>query len=148
MWQLPIPSQLPSVPQPAAPVSVHWFSGSCPAGTVEQVPPVPESAHDMHVPRQAVWQQTPCSQKLLAHSAAAPHAAPGGFLPQLPPLHTLPAVQSLEPVQLARQLPVPHMYGEQDCVVPDEQLPAPSQRPASVAVDPVQVGAAQTFPGA
>jgi hypothetical protein len=105
-----MPSQLPSVPQLPAPWSVHWFSGSCPAGTVEQVPPVPDSAHDMQLPRQAVWQQTPCSQKPLPQSAAAPHALPSGRLPQLPLVQTLPVVQSLEPVHEARHPPVvPHI---------------------------------------
>jgi hypothetical protein len=96
------------VPQLAAPWSLHWFSGSCPAGTVEQVPPVPESAHDMQLPRQAVWQQTPCSQKALAHSLAAPHALPRGLRPQLLAVQTLPAVQSAPVEQVARQLEPPH----------------------------------------
>jgi hypothetical protein len=44
--QAPLPLQKPSVPQAAAPLSVHWFSGSCPAGTFVHVPTVPVSAHD------------------------------------------------------------------------------------------------------
>src|SRR5215831_6338717 len=146
--QAPLPLQKPSVPQLAAPLSVHWLSGSWPAGTVEQVPPVPDSAHDMQVPRQVVWQQTPCSQNPLAHSVAAAQAPPSGFLPQLCAVQTLPTVQSLPVAQVARQLVPPHTYGAQDWVAPAAQFPAPSQRPASVAVDPVQVGEAQAKPGA
>ena len=44
--QPPEPSQNPSVPQLADPWSVHWFSGSWPAGTLVHVPTVPASAHD------------------------------------------------------------------------------------------------------
>jgi len=106
--QPPVPSQNPSVPQLVAPWSAHWLSGSWPAGTVEQVPPVPDSAQDMQLPRQAVWQHTPCSQKLLAHSLAAAQAPPRGFFPQLPVVHTLPVVQSAPVEQLARQLDPPH----------------------------------------
>ena len=39
--QLPPPSQEPSVPQVAEPASVHWLSGSWPAGTEMQVPSEP-----------------------------------------------------------------------------------------------------------
>ena len=60
-----------------------------PAGTVEQVPPVPVSAHDMQVPVQAVRQQTPCAQNPLSHSV--PGAARGAErLRRSWPLQTLP----------------------------------------------------------
>ena len=41
--QAPLPSQVPSVPQPAAPSSVHWLAGvgASPAGKLAQVPAVP-----------------------------------------------------------------------------------------------------------
>jgi hypothetical protein len=38
-----------------------------------------------------------------------------------------------------RQLPVPHMYGEQLCVVAVAQVPVPVQRETSVSVEPEQV---------
>ena len=88
-------------------MSVHWFSGSCPAGTVEQVPPVPVSAHDMQFPVQEVRQQTPWAQNPLLHSLPAPQAAPRGLRPQLDDVQTLPVVQSALVVQLAMQLPPP-----------------------------------------
>jgi hypothetical protein len=100
-----MPSQAPSVPQLGGIWSPHWSSGSCPAGTVEQVPLVPVSAHDRHVPVQAVWQQTPCAQMPLRQSVPALQAAPSGSLPQLPPLQTLPPEQSPLPPQVARQTP-------------------------------------------
>jgi hypothetical protein len=85
---------------------VHWFSGSCPAGTVEQVPPVPVSAHDMQLSAHAVRQQTPCAQKPLLHSLPAVHEAPSGLRPQLDAVQTFPVVHSAEVEQLARQ-PLP-----------------------------------------
>jgi hypothetical protein len=92
--QVPEPSQKPSVPHEAAPWSPHWFSGSWPAGTAVHVPTLPVSAHDWQVPVQAVAQQKPCAQKPELHSAAAPQAAPMGFLPQLPVMQVLGDVQS------------------------------------------------------
>jgi len=47
----------------------------------------------LHAPAHAVAQQTPCAHTLLAHSPAAEHVAPIGFLPHEPPLQTLPGVQ-------------------------------------------------------
>jgi hypothetical protein len=55
--------QNPVLPQLAAPWLVQRPAGSLPPiGTAEQVPTPPASAHDMHVPVQAVAQQTPCAQ--------------------------------------------------------------------------------------
>jgi len=99
---------VPSVPQLEVPWSLHWFSGSCPAGTVEQVPPVPVSAHDMQFPVHAVRQQTPCAQNPLLHSLPAVQAPPSGLRPQLDAVQTLPEVQSADVVQLAWHMPPPH----------------------------------------
>jgi hypothetical protein len=99
------------------------------------------------MPVQAPAQQTPCSQKPLAHSLAVVQSTPFTFLPQMVPLQTLPVVQS---VLLAHEAPhcplAPHLYGSQACCVPGVQVPDPSQRPASVAVEPEQVGATHTVP--
>jgi hypothetical protein len=146
--QPPTPLQVPSVPQLIAPWSAHWFSGSWPAGTVEQMPPVPVSEHDMHVPVHAVWQHTPWAQIPLAQSAPAMHAAPSGSLPQLPALHTLPAEQSALLVHAARQLPALHVNGTQDSEAPGAHVPMPSQRPPSASVDPLQIWLLQAVPGA
>ena len=93
------------MPQVLAPMSVHWLNGSVPAAMDAHVPTVPVSAHDRQIPTQAVAQQTPCSQNPELHSPAAPHVAPIGFLPQLPPVQTLGATQSLSVVQVTRHAP-------------------------------------------
>jgi hypothetical protein len=100
--------QVPSLPQVAAPASVHWFSGSWPLGTFMQVPSVPVIAHDLQVPVQALAQQMLCSQKPELHSPAPPQAAPIGFRPQLPLLQTLGDAQSVAVVHVILQAPVPH----------------------------------------
>ena len=131
--QPPLPSQNPSVPQLAAPMSAHWFSGSCPAGTALQVPSVPASAHERQVPAQAVAQQTPSSQKPELHSAAAAQVAPIGFLPQLPLAQVLGALQSAFDAQVPRQAAVgPQTYGSQVLGVAARQLPVPLQTRAGV----------------
>jgi hypothetical protein len=104
--QVPPPSQVPSVPQLAAPMSAHWPSGSWPAGTSTQVPAVPVIEQDRQLPVQAVRQQAPCSQKPLAHSAVVAQVAPFGFFPQLPPVQTLGATQSASAVQVTRHAPL------------------------------------------
>jgi hypothetical protein len=105
--QAPPPSQKPSAPQVAAPLSAHCPSGSAPAATSVHVPAVPVIPHERQLPVQAVRQQVPCSQKLLEHSPAVVHAAPLGRLPQLPPVQTLGATQSASAVQVTRQVPEP-----------------------------------------
>jgi hypothetical protein len=60
--------------------------GAAPAKIGEQVPALPERAHDMQVPVQALLQQTPCWQKPEAHSAAVVQAVPGVFRVQTPEL--------------------------------------------------------------
>jgi hypothetical protein len=147
--QCPAPSHSPSVRHPEAAVVVHWVVGlgACPAGTGEQVPAVPLSAHDMQVPVQAVLQQTPWAQNPDPQEADVVHAAPGGSLPQLPALHTLGETQSLLAVQVDLQAPFePHIQGSQGEVVTVLQVPAPSQLRAGVSVDPVQEAAAQLVP--
>lgn len=83
---MPAPSQSPLVPQPVAPVAVHCVAGvgAEAAGTLVQVPAVPPFAHDMHVPVQALLQQTPCWQKPEAHSAAVVQVVPGVLSTQAP----------------------------------------------------------------
>ena len=145
--QPPPPSQKPSAPQVEAPLSAHCPSGSAPAATSVHVPAVPVIPHDRQLPVQAVRQQVPCSQKLLEHSAAAVHAAPFGFLPQLPPVQTLGATQSASAVHVARHVPLPpHLYAPQPDDVTVPHTPAPLQVRAGVNVVPLQVDAAQVEP--
>ena len=104
--QAPMPLQVPSLPQPAAPASVHWFSGSAPLGTLVQVPSVPATAHDRHVPVQAPMQQKPCSQKPVLHWAGAVQATPTGSRPQLVPEQVFGDAQSAVVPQVVRQAPL------------------------------------------
>jgi len=102
--QAPLPSQLPSVPQVDAPLSVHWFSGSAPTATNEQVPAVPDSAHDRQVPVQLELQQTPCWQRPDAHSVPPAQVVPSGFFVHWPALQMLGAMQSALVVQVVKQV--------------------------------------------
>jgi hypothetical protein len=56
----PAPSQVPSFPQVDAAAAVHCAatSGGSPGAIGEQVPTLPASVHDIHVPVQAALQQT------------------------------------------------------------------------------------------
>jgi hypothetical protein len=147
--QAPAPLQEPSVPQVFGPESAHWFSGSVLAGMAVQTPRVAVSAQDMQMPVHEPAQQTPCWQEPDAHSALAAQSAPITFLPQIVPLQTLPFEQSALVVHAARHCPfVPQVYGSHDSCVPGAQVPMPSQRPAWVAVMPVQVGAMHWVPEA
>jgi hypothetical protein len=112
-----------------------------------QVPTLPETLHERQVPVQAVPQQTPCAQKPLLHSASPPQAPPIGFLPQLPLMQLLGAMQSASVMQIVRQRPsVPQTNGVHAWPGTPVQAPAPSQRNADVSVDPVQAMSWQTVP--
>jgi hypothetical protein len=144
-----MPLQKPSLPQEAAPPSVHWFSGSMPLGTFVHVPSVPATPHERQVPVHAPMQQKPCSQKPELHWAGAVQAALIGNRPQLVPVQVLGAAQSAVVPQVVRQRPlVPHAKGAQlddDAVW---QVPVPLHVRAGVAVVPVQVGIAHCVPAA
>jgi len=147
MRQPPAPSQAPSVPQPEAPLSVHWLSGSWPTGTSVQVPPLPVSAQDRQVPVQLELQQTPCWQRPDAHSAAVVQGAASGFFEHWPALQTLGDAQSLSVAQVVRHVPlVPQLKGAQAMAVAVWQTPAPLQVRGGVYVDPVQLPPAQVVP--
>jgi len=110
------------------------------------VPAVPASAQDMHAAVHAVWQQTPCAQIPLAQSGPAAHAAPGGSFPQLLPVQTLPPEHCALLAHVVRQLVAPQAYGVQLWLAPGTQLPMPSQRAASVCVDPLHVSLPHAVP--
>ena len=110
--QAPAPSQVPSVPQLGAPLSVHWFSGSAPTATKVQVPAVPASAQERQVPVQLELQQTPCWQRPEAHSTPPVQVVPSGFFVHWPALQMLGAVQSALLAQVVAQVPLgPHAKG-------------------------------------
>jgi hypothetical protein len=103
-WQAP-PAQRPFVPQLTAPWSRHMPFGSIiPVATFVHRPSVPGSAHDLHAALQVVPQQTPCMQKVEAHSVPAEQGAPGSFLPHELPLQTLGETQFAEVVQASKHL--------------------------------------------
>jgi hypothetical protein len=147
-WQAPLPSHDPLVPQLAAPLSVHWLSGSLPAGTVVQVPTEPVSAHDWQVPAQAALQHTPWAQKFELQSVLAVHAVPLAFRPQVPAMQVAGAVQSASTVQVVLQtlLVVSQANGTHSDAVAGLHVPAPSQARAGVNVEPTQVAAAHGVP--
>lgn len=145
--QAPLPSQNPSPMQVAAPWSSHWASGSCPAGTLMQVPALPGTAHDLQVPVQAVAQQTPCAQNAELQSPFVPQLAPIGFLPQLPDTQKVPVAQSTSIEQVVLHCPpVPQLKGAHDWLAGAAQVPAPSQRPAKVSIPPVHPAIWQATP--
>jgi hypothetical protein len=113
-----------------------------------QVPSLPGTAHDLHVPVQSVMQHLPWAQNVELHSSLAPQLAPIGFLPQLPPMQVLGATQSASVVHVVRHvlLSVAHWYGAHDCVVAPVQPPALSQVAVVVRVDPSHASIAQTTP--
>jgi hypothetical protein len=102
--QAPAPLHCPSSPQVVAPSSAHWPSGSIPSGTLRQVPSLPATAHDLHVPVQVAEQQRPCAQITELHSASSPQAAPSGFLPQLLLTQVLGETQSASVMHVVRQV--------------------------------------------
>jgi hypothetical protein len=143
--------QKPVWPQVDTAVIVHVPVGSAPpAGTAEQVPSLPGSAHELQVPWQAVEQQTLCAQTPCKHSLPDAQVAPSGFCPQLPAgsMQVLGEAQSdvAAHVVLQTLLAVSQAKGSHSEVVTVLQVPAPSHVRAGVSVEPVQLPATQTVP--
>jgi hypothetical protein len=81
------------------------------------------------------------------HSVPSPQVAPTGFLPQLPRLQVVGAMQSLSPVHVVRHCPfVSHWNGAHDVLVAPAQVPAPSQRPAVMSMPSEQPACWQMAP--
>jgi hypothetical protein len=116
--QAPAPSHVPSLPQLLAIWSVHWFSGSWPAGTTLHVPRLPIWLHAWQVPLQAVAQHTPCAQTFEAQSVSAAHVAPFENLPHLPAPHGLGLTQSVADVHDVLHVIASQLYGVHDDCVP------------------------------
>jgi hypothetical protein len=147
--QAPLPSQKPVVSQLAAPAFVHAPVGSAPPlATGAHVPPVAASAHDRHVPVQAVRQQTPCAQNPVAHSAPAAQAAPGDLSPHDPSVQTAGAAQSASAAHVALHAETPQRKGKQEVAGGVTQAPAPSHVARGVDVVPEagQLGSPQEIP--
>ena len=82
-WQAPLPLQKPLVPQVVEPASLHWASGSWPAGTATQVPTEPATLQELQVDAQVVAQQTVWAQMPELQVVPLVHVAPLGERPQL-----------------------------------------------------------------
>ena len=97
-WQAPA-SHLPLVPHEPLPCRrTGPPDRRCPC-TFVQVPSSPGSEHDWQAPAQAWSQQTPCAQKVEAHSLPVEHTAPCPFGPHEFPVQTLGARQFVLVVQ-------------------------------------------------
>lgn len=107
---------------------------------------MPASAHDWHVPVQALPQHTPCAQNPDKHSAAAAHAAPGPFFTQLVPMQVNGAVQSAVVAHDVLHAPVPHVYGSHGDVAAAWQTPVPLHERDDVNVEPVHADGEQVVP--
>jgi hypothetical protein len=123
-----LPSQNPSVPQLAVPWSEQRdMMSAAPTARLLQTPRDGLSAHDLQIPVQAVWQQTPCSQKVDRHSSLLAHRAPFCLRPQKPPVQVAGGRQSASAVHDALQAAAaPQRYGKQVIVPGVTQVPAPS----------------------
>jgi hypothetical protein len=88
--QAPAPSQVPSWPHVATSLAAHSLAsvGWAPAGTCVHSPGALGRLQAMHVPSQAVAQQTPSAQTPLAHSAPQAQALEFTLVPgPVTPLH-------------------------------------------------------------
>jgi hypothetical protein len=142
-----LPSQKPVVPQLAAPAFAHVPVGSAPPpGTGVHAPAVAARAHDRHVPVHAVLQQTPCAQKLEAHSLFSAQVAPGDLRPHRPFAQTAGASQSPSTVQVALQATAPQANGKHGIADGVTHAPAPSQVEPGVKVVEGQVAPAHGVP--
>ena len=92
------------------------FGSCCPALELTQVPSLPVTAHDWHVPRQVLLQQMPSTQKPLPQSLFPfGQACPFGFLSVehvpdplqyfIGPSHVMVALWSCCPTGITEQLP-------------------------------------------
>ena len=100
------PSQVPSVMQLDAPLSMQTCRGSAAfAGVGLQTPIDDGRAQLRQAPPHASSQQTPSTQKVLTHSVPALQGCPLGFGPQLPLWQTFGATQSPSLAHLATQAP-------------------------------------------
>jgi hypothetical protein len=94
--QAPAPLHVPSRPQVLASLAGHVCGsrGFVPDETKVHVPMAVGAEHVLQVSVQAPLQQTPSTQKLLAHSAAQPHTSPSCLPPLASLRHTPPGPPS------------------------------------------------------
>jgi hypothetical protein len=144
----PLPLQVPSFPQLAAPWSLHSAAGSTPpARTGWQLPALPARLHEKQLAVQAVRQQTPWAQKPDMQSVAFAQTAPGGRFPHDPFTQTLPAEHCALVEQVLPQPAPLQRYGVQALAAGEVQAPllqTPSAVTRLVAVS--QLPGRQTMP--
>jgi hypothetical protein len=142
--QLPAPSQTPSVPQVAAPWSAQVPRGSAaPAGTGVQRPIADGSPQDRQAPWHASAQQTPSTQKVLAHSPPVTQVWPFCLGPQLPATQAWPAWQSASEAHLVLHAPFVQRNGAHVCTPGARHTPTPLQVPAVSRRSPAHAGGMQ-----
>lgn len=117
-------------------------------GTLVQRPSIEGQAQKRHCPPQASLQQTPSVQKPMAHSSLRAQLWPRPRLPQLPPLQTAGATQSLFSVQVTLHAPSVHLLGAHPTGEPGTHVPLPSQTLAGIRLSPAQLAALHTLPDA
>jgi len=118
------------------------------AGLGLHAPSDEASAQLWQAPWQASAQQTPSTQKLLAHWLAAEQVCPLALGPQLPATQVWPLTQSLSEVHCNTQASFSHLYGLQAWTPCGRQVPRPSQLPAVFSRLPLHAGARQTVSAA
>lgn len=152
--QAPAPLHVPSFAQfpLAALVAIQRaFRSEPPAATAEQVPILPATLQLMHNPvvasLQAVLQQTPSVQKLLAHWVPVEQAAPAGFKPHELLTQVFGGTQSASSVQVFLHAPVAQMNVPHDWLAGVVHTPRPLHVDTGVADDVVaQTAALQLVP--
>jgi hypothetical protein len=128
-------------------MQTSWGS-TAPRETGEHVPSEVERAQLRQLPAQAVAQQTPSAQKLLAHSLLAEQGWPSILAPQLPFTQLCPDAQSLSLVHRLMHAPLAHPKGAQSSTPGGRHVPRPSQVPAVFSRPPLHDGTEQTVSGA
>lgn len=112
--------------------------------TASQLPSRPGTSQASHCAAQREPQQTPSTQKPVAHSPSRAQLDPAGSSgSQSPPAQKRPAAHSASCVQAPTQAEGPHSNGAQSFVSSAGQLPAPSQLAARTASPAVQLGGRQ-----
>src|SRR5260221_5450755 len=109
-----------------------------------QRPTVDGSLHAWHCSSQALSQQTPSTQKPVAHWPPEAHCAPGPNLSmQMPAEQNLPAEHALSAAQPAQRAPL-QAAGAQSCSCIGPQDPSPAQVRGRMATPVAQLAGVQT----
>jgi hypothetical protein len=150
LWQAPAPLQVPSLPQPAFPVSLQVLLGSAPPrATLPQMPMELGSLHCWQTPLQRALQQTPWVQNALPHCSSREQGPPSGSLPHIPPTQLVGATQSSSRVHTVAQRLPSHLKPPQPRAAGAVQLPALQVlRGVSLLLPALHVSGAQTVPSA